>query len=189
MGQDKAEIALGGRALLDRAIEVLGTVCDEVLLATGSAPRYVERGHGIVLDRAPDLGPLAALEVALTTARHERVLVLAVDMPAVDAELLELLFEQAERDDCDALALGSPNGVEPLCAVYHVRIAPAVRAALDAGERRMTAPFTRAAVDAFVPRLDVLDAARIGFADALRNVNTHLDLERARGETAHGVCP
>jgi molybdopterin-guanine dinucleotide biosynthesis protein A len=182
MGRDKAELEVGGCTLLERALGVARTTCDEVLLAAGPSPRYVDHGVRVILDRAPDLGPLAGLEAALDAARAQRVLFLAVDMPAVEADLARALFDRAERDDCDALLLRGPGGVEPLCGVYHVRVLPAVRAALDAGERRMVALFTHALADGRRARLDVFDPAGCGGAEAARNVNTTADLERARAE-------
>lgn len=180
MGHDKAALEVGGATLLERALATLRPVCDEVLLATGASPRYVELGMPIVLDRAPDLGPLAGLEAALSAARRERVVVLAVDMPNVDSELIELLCERAERDDCDALLAASADGVEPLCGVYHVRLRAAARAALDAGERRMTAVFAHALADGRRPRLETHDAE---CASALENVNTSDDLDRVRASS------
>ena len=182
MGFDKAALELGGRTLLERALASLRPLCDEVLLATGSTPRYLELGLPLVLDRASDLGPLAGLEAALEAARFERVLVIAVDMPAVESALLRQIAERAERDDCDVLLLASAAGVEPLCGAYHTRVAPAVRAALDADERRMTAVFRHPLSDGRPPRLEVLDAEPLGHARALANVNTSADLVRARAE-------
>jgi len=184
MGSDKAELELGDRRLLDRAIAVLDAVSDEVLLATGATPRYTGRGRPIVLDRAPDLGPLAGLEAALGAAQFERVVVLAVDMPGVDAELLRAACERAERDDCDALLARSSTGNEPLCAVYHTRIAPAVRAALDAGQRRMIAFFDHEFEDGRRPRLDTFDVAQAGSAASVMNLNTALEFEGADFELA-----
>ncbi len=180
MGFDKAALEVGGVTLLERAVAALRPLCDEVLLATGSAPRYLELGLPIVLDRAPDLGPLAGLEAALEAARFERVIVIAVDMPAVEHALLAELAERSERDDCDVLLISSTAGVEPLCGVYHRRVAPAVRAALDAEERRMTALFSHPLADGRRPRLESLDAAQCGHAGALANVNTAADLDMAR---------
>lgn len=180
MGHDKAALEIGGRTLLERALAVLRPACDELLLATGSVPRYAESGVPIVLDRAEGLGPLAGLEAALAAARYERVLVIAVDMPAVEPALLLLLVERAEREDCDALLLGSALGVEPLCGVYHTRLLPAVRAALDARELRMTALFTHPMTDGRLPRIDTFDAASAGHAAATQNVNTSAEFDRAR---------
>lgn len=182
MGVDKAGLEVGGRTLLESAIGILRPLCDEVLLATGPAPRHVELGLPVVLDRVADGGPLAGLEAALEAARHERALVIAVDMPHLSGDLLARIAERAERDDCDALLARGPDGVEPLCAAYHVRVAPAARAALDAGDRRMVALFAHSA-GAFRPRLETFDVDAGG---ELANVNTSEDLDRARGLVGGG---
>ncbi|MBL8860432.1 MAG: molybdenum cofactor guanylyltransferase [Planctomycetes bacterium] len=180
MGADKAGLRLGGVTLLERAVGVLGPCVDELLLATGEAPRYADLGLPIVLDRAPDLGPLAGLEAALVAARGERVVALAVDMPGVTSELVARLCAEAERTEADALLLADGSGVEPLCAVYHVRVLPAVRAALDAGERRMTSLFDHPFAGGQAPRLALFSAAGAGATLAVRNVNTSEDFDRAR---------
>lgn len=189
MGSDKARLEFGGATLLERALAALRPVCDEVLLAAGATPRYAELGVRIVLDRGPDLGPLAGLEAALEAAGFERVVVLAVDMPCVPSGLLASMLERAEREDCDALLLASEEGVEPLCGVYHTRVAAAARAALDDGERRMTALFSHPLSDGRLPRLDRFDASAAGHAPAARNLNTALDLADLRAEQDSEVRP
>jgi molybdopterin-guanine dinucleotide biosynthesis protein A len=195
MGRDKATIDLAGRTLLERAVAALTPSVDAVLLATGAEPRYAQLGLGCVLDRAPGAGPLAGLEAALAAALAAdsaarapavgaRVAVLAVDMPGVDSALVAALCERAERDDADALLLATESGVEPLCGVYHVRVLPAVRAALDAGERRMTAFTAHPLADGRRPRIETLDPRALGAAHATLNVNDPRDLAAARGHLA-----
>jgi molybdopterin-guanine dinucleotide biosynthesis protein A len=194
MGTDKARVDLGGRSLLQRAVDALRPVVDQVLLATGPTPRYAEFGIPLVLDARADGGPLAGLEAALAAVDADlelggagRVAVLAVDMPGVDSALVERLFERAERDDVDALLLASDSGVEPLCAVYHVRVLPAVRAALDAGERRMIAPFEHSLASGSGPCLASVHARELGAERATDNLNDPADLERARSHFDRGA--
>jgi len=181
MGRDKAELELlCGTTFLAHAIATLRPVVDEVLLATGPTPRYVEFGLPVVLDVERDLGPLAGLEAALRAARHERVVVLAVDMPAIDSHVLATLAERAEQNDLDALVLASASGPEPLCGVYHTRLAVCIRSALAAGERRMTALFSYPLADGRRSQLATIDVAECADRDATLNVNTAEDLARAR---------
>ncbi len=180
MGRDKALLELGdGTTFLEQAIATLWPVVDEVLLATGATRRYLEFGLPLVLDRERDQGPLAGLEAALLAARHERVVVLAVDMPAIASGVLATLAEHAEREDLDAVVLASASGPEPLCGVYHRRLACCIRSALDDGERRMTALFAYPLADGRRPRLTTIDAADCADGDATLNVNTTEDLARA----------
>ena len=140
MGRDKARVELAGRPLLAWALGALEGVVDEVVLASGSPPRYAELGLEEVADTRPGAGPLAGLETALRTARrrgHAHVALLACDMPRARPELLRALLERARRDGLDALTLCTARGVEPLFGIYSVRCSSAVTAALEAGERRV----------------------------------------------------
>jgi molybdopterin-guanine dinucleotide biosynthesis protein A len=183
MGSDKALLDLGAGTLLGRAVQELGAVCDRVLLACGSEPRYAGLGLPLVLDRAPGLGPLAGLEAGLRAAAERGdgwLVCLPCDMPRADAALLKRLLERAERDDLDACLLSSSRGVEPLCAVYHTRLAQSARAALDQGDRKMTSLLGRPLQDGRAPRVACADAAELGRADACANLNTPADLQAAR---------
>ena len=90
MGVDKATIVYRGETLAARAARVLSEVCDPVL----------EVGPGYTVLRAvredpPGGGPLAALVAgAAALATREAVLLLACDMPFVEAALLQFLAAQ-----------------------------------------------------------------------------------------------
>jgi len=175
MGRDKGALELEGEPLVARAAARLAQLADEVVLASGPSPRYPELGRTCLLDPEPELGPLGGLAAALEHAeKHlkERLLVLACDMPDVPQSLLARLLERARRTDADVCLPSSAEGDEPLCAVVHRRVRPAVRAALARGARRM---------DAFH---DGLRIERMRLAPdelgALANLNTPADLAARR---------
>ena len=176
MGRDKGALELEGETLVARAAARLAPHAMDVVLATGAGQRHAEVGLPCVLDAERDLGPLGGLAAALEHAeRHlkERLLVLACDMPDVPATLLARLLERARRTDADVCLPSGPEGDEPLCAVVHVRVRPAVRAALAHGARRM---------DAFHHGLRIervaLTPAELG---GLANLNTPADLAARQG--------
>ncbi|MSR63256.1 MAG: molybdenum cofactor guanylyltransferase [Planctomycetes bacterium] len=140
MGRDKALLELDGEPLVRRAARVLGAVVPRVLLASGCESRYPELGLECVLDCEPGAGPLAGLAAVL--ARLERApvayaCVLACDLPYADGDVFRLLLECARESGAELVLPESEKGLEPLCAVVHRAALPAVRAALDAGARRM----------------------------------------------------
>ncbi len=189
MGRDKAAIEFGGKTLLERAVEALDPLCSEVLLASGSAPRFPALGRREVLDAAPDCGPLAGLVAALEASRTEWLIALACDMPGVDTRVLEELARVAQEDGWDVTMLGTPSGPEPLCAVYRSSCAAPARAALRAGRVKLTDFHTLPSR----PALRVLTQPTERFSDALRgavlesarNLNTPEDLERALARARH----
>jgi molybdopterin-guanine dinucleotide biosynthesis protein A len=182
MGTDKALLAVGDETLIERALRIVAAVASDVRLACGSEARYAALGVPLVRDHFPGAGPLAGLEAGLSAAPAGLVVALACDMPFADASVLSALAEHARVHDLDVVALRSERGVEPLCAVWSTSLAPAMRAALESGERsvqRFLAGLAGAAV---------LDAAAIrGGSTAAVNVNTPADLEHARAITAAGT--
>jgi len=172
MGRDKARLELDGRPLLSRAVETLQTIAPRVLLASGERERYGELELECVLDAEPGCGPLSGLAAVLERARAAGVswvLVLACDMPYADARVFEALLARARTGAHDAVLLATPSGVEPLFAVYHVRVLGALRSALARGERRMNSFHADV-------RLATLSLAELGDDPLLRaaacNLNT-----------------
>jgi molybdopterin-guanine dinucleotide biosynthesis protein A len=143
MGMDKANLVVGGQTMLARAVATLASVCDEVsvVISPGATPPApLPTGVTVARDRVHDAGPLAGLEAALMAASHDPVLVVAVDMPGLDAAVLHAQLRMAvERPEIDVVTLpGESTGShEPLHAVYRRRVLGRVTALLDAGERRM----------------------------------------------------
>jgi molybdopterin-guanine dinucleotide biosynthesis protein A len=171
MGRDKALLPWAGATLLDHALARLRSVCGDVRILCGPAPRYEDRGAEIVLDRRADAGPLAGLEAALGAAPGRPLLLLGVDLPFVTPALLERLSASLGTSDAAVPVVGGRP--EPLCAAYGPGCLPAVRARLDAGERRMTS-FWR---DVSVREITEADLAGLGDPTALfRNLNTPSDL-------------
>lgn len=174
MGRDKALLPWGESTLLDYTLERLRTVCSDVRILSGPAPRYLDHGATVVLDHVREIGPLGGIEAALASPGVAAGLFLAVDMPFVTVELLQALIEWAA--DFDAVVPVGGGGAQPLCAVYRVSCLEAVRACLKAGDYRMTG---------FWPQVRVREVAedelaRFGVpATLFDNVNTPADYDRA----------
>ncbi|HUR27432.1 MAG TPA: molybdenum cofactor guanylyltransferase, partial [Planctomycetota bacterium] len=174
MGADKALLrGEDGRSLLERACAALRPLVSEVWLACGPRARYGETGLTLVLDQREDGGPLAGLEAVLERASTRWVVVLACDMPRVSTEHVQGLLERADAQDLDACWMETEAGAEPLCAVYSRACLEPVRAALDAGERRMIAFHTRSSAGRAL-RLAGLRPQSLGLA---ANLNTPADWE------------
>lgn len=120
MGRDKALLPHPetGVALLTRQAAVLRAAgCSEVLLAAPAERAYALPGARRIDDAALDRGPLGGLVAGLAAAESPLVLVLAVDLPRVDAELLRSLVANATTDR-GVVPLDAEGRPEPLCAVY-----------------------------------------------------------------------
>jgi molybdopterin-guanine dinucleotide biosynthesis protein A len=175
MGPDKAFLQLGRETLLARAVRLTGTVCAEVRIV-GSAARFA--GHGAVVeDIFPKRGPLGGIHAALNTSATDLNLVLAVDLPFVEARFLDYLVARAGACDAVVTVPRASGGWQPLCAVYRKAFAKAAEVALVQGKNRIDALF--ASVKTQI--IDEDELARAGFSPAMfRNLNTPEDWEWAQ---------
>jgi molybdopterin-guanine dinucleotide biosynthesis protein A len=184
MGRDKAALELRGRTLLEHAVAAAEAAAPRVLLATGVQERYAELGREIVLDAAPDGGPLAGIEAALARVAADApegawLGMLPCDVLGAAPEVLARCAARGAELGLDAVVLQTDAGLEPLFGAVHTRALPAVRAALARGDRRAIAFHPDARVGTLRPaELPPELAARAHG----RNVNTPEEWARARAE-------
>ena len=138
MGADKALLPYRGGYLGWHIASMVAAAAQSATLI-GDPAKYACIGYPVVADRIPGLGPAGGIHTALTHTTADWNLVVACDMPALTPGFLAELLDEAERSGADATVSAGPAGrPEPLCAVYHRRCTPAIRAALDAGVRKVT---------------------------------------------------
>lgn len=124
MGRDKALLEIGGEPLAARVARIAAEAAGRAFLVAPAA-LYGRLGYPCLDERFPGSGPLSGLEAALRSGLAQWCLLLACDMPGVDAASLRSLIDAAETQACDAAVTVSAGGrPEPLCAVYHARLAP-----------------------------------------------------------------
>ncbi len=134
MGRDKALLPWKGSTLIE-------SVAHEVFIAAGNVtvigPRsvaagelYEKLGFHVISDKIEGCGPLGGLYTALSVTTADWNVLVACDMPSVTHQLLEELLAAAEASGADALVPQTSGGLEPLCAVYHARLLPAVESAI-----------------------------------------------------------
>jgi molybdopterin-guanine dinucleotide biosynthesis protein A len=177
-GQDKSALLVDGRSILERQLEALHGIAPEVLLVGRAGHRVECPGTVSIEDRIAGAGPLAGLDAALMAARHDRVLLLACDMPHLTPAFLADLV--GRLGDADAVVPSTERGYHPLCAVYARRCHPV--AARHLAERRLKMMDLLNAVRTLEMREPEL--APYGGARLLANVNTPADLDGL--ETLHG---
>ena len=136
MGRDKALLDLGSGPLAGQVAALVARACGSATLV-GDPALYGNLGFAAIPDNTPGLGPLSGIEAALAATTAEWNLIVACDMPSLNPAIFEALFAEAAAGDC-ALPRHRDGRVEPLCAVYHRRCHPVIRAALASGVRKVT---------------------------------------------------
>jgi molybdopterin-guanine dinucleotide biosynthesis protein A len=177
-GADKASLVVGGARIVERQLAALAAVTRDVRIVTNEPARYADLGVRLVADAIEGAGPIGGLYTALLDARHDRVLVLACDLPFVPGAFLErLAAESWTGEEVDAVVPRTARGLEPLCAVYRKDCAGRVRDRIARGELRMTALLA----DLRVRELGHDALAPYDGEALFENVNTPHDYARAKG--------
>ncbi len=118
MGRDKRFLELGGQALLQRALSVLQSLFDEVLVALAEPlPQLTAgRGYRVVTDLIPNCATLGGLYTGLSSASHPRILAVGCDMPFLNPAVIRRLAEYDRQADVVIPKLAT--GLQPMHAVY-----------------------------------------------------------------------
>jgi len=178
MGADKAFLDFAGQTLLDRALAVMGAVCDSVSIV-GDPAKFAKYGS-VVADIFSGCGPLAGIHAALAHSPAELNLMLAVDMPFVSRELLAFLFAAAADNDAIITVPRDGKGLQPLCAVYRRGFSTVAEEALRAGKYKIDAAFSSVSIRV----IDEGELAAAGFSEQnFFNVNTPQDRLAAEGRS------
>ncbi len=137
LGRDKAGLEIDGKPQLERTVELLDALVERVWVSVradqpGDAlrDRYPQ-----IVDREEDAGPVGGILAALESDRNADWLVVAVDLPRLDRETVEVLLDAEPAGPFTAYRSTSDGLPEPLCAVYRAEALPIVRGYVDAGIR------------------------------------------------------
>lgn len=182
-GRPKGLEPVGGERILDRLARVLEHALGAPPVLVANAPDAPAWRPDLrtVADARPGLGALGGIYTAVVEGPAPVVCV-AWDMPFVSEGLVGALAEGLARYDAVLPESGGRRGVEPLCAGYGPACRSAIRATLDAGDRRAIGFHDRVRVGTLS-----LEAVRAFGDPALLffNVNTADDLARAEAMSRH----
>jgi molybdopterin-guanine dinucleotide biosynthesis protein A len=177
MGEDKALKPFLGRPLIQRVIEQLSPVADEVIVTTNRPDDYRFLDLRLVPDLKPGRGALGGLYTAIASASHPVVAVVACDMPFASSSLLQAGSRLLNEENVDVVIPRSDQGYEPLHAIYRRQTClPAVEASIEADQWKVIAWFPDVKVRAFTPdEIRLHDPSGMAFW----NVNTPEDFAKA----------
>jgi molybdopterin-guanine dinucleotide biosynthesis protein A len=190
MGRDKAWVELDGKPLIERVIERLGQVCDEIVLVTNDREKFERLEQRTIADEFPGMGSLGGLYSGLRAIENELGIAVACDMPFLNPALLRFLISLSSDWDIVIPSVENENkpkkegtretakrqNLHPLHAVYRKTCLEPMREAIERSDLRMISFHAAVRVNV-VPQAEVerFDLQHLSF----RNVNTPEELERA----------
>ena len=121
MGTDKALVTLGGKTLLERAVDTWKDYGAGVQLSVGAPERkaLAPAGTMAVADIYPDRGPLAGLHAGLRACATSWMLLVGVNFPFLTPAQADLLLDAIGDAAACVYTLGGQP--QPLFAVYRQR--------------------------------------------------------------------
>ena len=177
MGEDKALKPFLGRPLIQRVIDGLAPIADEVIVTTNRPEAYEFLNLRLIPDLKPGRGALGGLYTAIASATSPLVAVIACDMPFAS----KMFFEGARRimveEDADVVIAKTDEGYEPFHAIYRRETClPAIEAAIAADQWKVISWFSKV-------RVRELTSQEVTFFDptglCFWNLNTPEEFEEA----------
>ncbi len=146
MGQDKALVKIHGRPMLRQVCSVAQAVLPEsIYIVTAWPERYQAIVPGVCqfIQEVAAQGPLSGFAQGLAHVQTEWVLLLACDLPKLDAPTLRSWAEELKNISPNVMALVSreetQKGWEPLCAFYRQASLDSLQQFLSQGGRSFQA--------------------------------------------------
>ena len=144
MGQDKALLQIDGMPLLQRTCQIASNCTDRVYVVTPWVDRYqaIVSPQVQLIAEVPEPGelnsqtPLKGFLQGFTQTQTDWVLLLACDLPYLQADILQDWIQALEQPSAAIALPRNPEGWwEPLCGFYHRRCLPELQRFVEAGGR------------------------------------------------------
>ncbi|MDQ3533362.1 MAG: molybdenum cofactor guanylyltransferase [Actinomycetota bacterium] len=176
-GRDKAEVLVGGRRLIDRALEAVAGADRTVVVGP---PRPVAYAVEWTSESPPGGGPAAALKAGVRCVSSEIVVLVAVDLPFLGAPLISRLAGELARDTGTA----RPEGV--ILRDASGRDQPLAGAYLGTRLRALLEPYETLAGVSLKEVLRPLRLKRVTETEATLDCDTWADVEAAEAKIKSG---
>ena len=122
MGEDKSLLPFGGyTSLAQFQYDRLSKLFPYVFISTKTADKFNFPANFILDDSGAGFAPTAGFVAAFKQLGCDRIFVISVDSPFVDAETVERLLE-ADRPALDAVIAKTPLGSHPMTGLYHLSL-------------------------------------------------------------------
>lgn len=175
LGQDKAFLKVNGQSLVERVIDRLAQLSEEIIIVTNDVGKYEHLEATVVTDVVPGKAALGGLHSGLRAASNRHSLVVACDMPFLNLSLLR--YMQGFVGSYDVVIPRVGEYAEALHALYAKSCLPHIERQLQSGDLQISHFFPAVRVR-YVEQeeIEIFDPDHLSFF----NINSQEDLEKAR---------
>lgn len=186
LGRDKAVEHIDGRPLINRVLDNLSQIADElvVVVNTPRRARELPLPASVIpaVDIYPNAGSLGGIFTGLSASSNEWGIVVACDMPFLNLDLLACLLSFRAAHDVVVPVIN--HRPEPTHAVYSKVCLPAIETRLKVKDLKIAKFFDDVRTKYVSQRyVEKIDPGSLSFF----NVNTEEDLAHARMLASEGV--
>ena len=174
MGTDKAFLTLAKVPLIEHVLRALRSVCSDIIIVTNTPERYAACNALIVTDALEKRGPLTGVYSGLLRSAEVYNMVVACDMPFLNAALITYMAGLISGYDIVAPRIA--GRIEPLHAIYSRGLLPVIEDHIRRDDQRVQSIFSEA-------RVRYVTEEEIGRFDpdhrSFRNLNTQEEYKEA----------
>ena len=115
-GKDKAFELIDGIPLIQRVLNIMEQLFDEVIIITNEPDKYSFMAHKTYKDVIKGIGPIGGILTGVTRMENEAGFFVACDMPFLNPALIRHLADTRNGFDIVIPKIG--KNIEPLHAIY-----------------------------------------------------------------------
>lgn len=171
MGFEKGLLPWKSKPMVEWVLAALQPHCDRILISANNTAGYHFLKQEIVKDHYKNIGPMGGLHAGLSGSETEHNIVVACDMPLVDAEIIEMLIGNAAS--YQVVAPEIDENILPVCAYYHRSVLEVLNREIESGLFK-----TRLFLEKL--RVKTISISDETIKLKLLNVNTPYDLNRLK---------
>jgi molybdopterin-guanine dinucleotide biosynthesis protein A len=120
MGFDKQLLMADNRRLIERTVETLGNIFEDILLVTNTPALYERLPVRVCSDVYAGMGPLGGIHAALVNTRSRYTYILACDMPFVCTPYIRYMQTKLLEVRAKACVAMRNDRIEPFNAFYAI---------------------------------------------------------------------
>lgn len=174
-GKIKSNAVVGGEKIIDRIINVISNIFEEIIIVTNTPEEFLQFSDFIITgDHFLKVGPLGGIHSAMKASSKESVFIFAGDMPFLDKKLIIDQIEFYYSNLSDAVLPEINNNLEPLHGIYRNHLADRLEEYLSSHKDY--------AIRGFLAKVDTI-SFKPGQSDeiirAFTNINTGPEAEEA----------
>lgn len=124
MGTDKALLRISDRTIIERTLDLMSNIFENILLSTNDFESYRFLGLPMVADVYKDHGPISGVHAALVASTSNKNFFLSCDLPLMCEKMIRYIVT---FDSVSPISITTANErVQPLCGVYHKSLIPVI---------------------------------------------------------------